>query len=97
MAYRDSLIVNFEDKTLEYKNVLLYVIKQFDYEGKTYLYAVDKKTVESNELEVYFLYRIKDDIFNHVDDPEKQSELFQVVSGQLLKDIVNRNINKQNN
>ena len=91
MGIRESLTVNFEDKTLEYKGIELYVIKQFEYEEKTYLYCVDEKTMNTENVEVYFLYKVKDDIFNHIDNESKCLELLDVVSGKIMEDIVKSN------
>ena len=33
MGIRESLTVNFEDKTLEYLDMMLYVTKQFEYKN----------------------------------------------------------------
>ena len=45
MGIRESLTVNFEDKTLEYLDMMLYVTKQFEYKNKTYLYCVKSKNL----------------------------------------------------
>ena len=50
MGIRESLTVNFEDKTLEYLDMMLYVTKQFEYKNKTYLYCVNKSTVDTNGI-----------------------------------------------
>lgn len=94
MGMRESLTVNFEDKTLEYLNMMLYVAKQFEYKNKTYLYCVDKSTIDTDELEVYFLYRVRDDRFYHVTNKEEQMELLEVVSGLYMADIVNDGLKK---
>ena len=96
MGIRESLTVNFEDKTLEYLDMMLYVTKQFEYKNKTYLYCVNKSTVDTDELEVYFLYRVRDDKFNHITDKKKQMELLEVVSGLYMDDLVKDSLKKLN-
>lgn len=96
MGIRESLTVNFEDKTLEYLDMMLYVTKQFEYKNKTYLYCVNKSTVNTDELEVYFLYRVRDDKFNHITDKKKQMELLEVVSGLYMDDLVKDSLKKIN-
>jgi hypothetical protein len=96
MGIRESLTVNFEDKTLEYLDMMLYVTKQFEYKNKTYLYCVNKSTVDTDELEVYFLYRVRDDKFNHITDKKKQMELLEVVSGLYMDDLIKDSLKKIN-
>lgn len=96
MGIRESLTVNFEDKTLEYLDMMLYVTKQFEYKNKTYLYCVNKSTVDTDELEVYFLYRVRDDKFNHITDKKKQMELLEVVSGLYMDDLIRDSLKKIN-
>ena len=96
MGIRESLTVNFEDKTLEYLDMMLYVTKQFEYKNKTYLYCVNKSTGNTDELEVYFLYRVRDDKFNHITDKKKQMELLEVVSGLYMDDLIKDSLKKIN-
>ena len=96
MGIRESLTVNFEDKTLEYLDMMLYVTKQFWYKNKKYLYFVNKSTVDTDELEVYFLYRVRDDKFNHITDKKKQMELLEVVSGLYMDDLIKDSLKKIN-
>lgn len=95
MGMRESLMTNFENKTLEYKNKQFYIVKQFDYKGRTYLYGVEKETINSEEYETYFLYRVKDDLFNHISDKNEQLELLEVVSGLFMSDIIKKNLKNQ--
>ena len=60
MGFREELISNWEDKTIEYGGQLFYIIKQFTFEGKEYLYGIDKETYDKETINVVFLYRIKD-------------------------------------
>lgn len=96
MGIRESLTINFEDKTLEYLDMMLYVTKQFEYKNKTYLYCVNKSTVDTDELEVYFLYRVRDDKFNHITDKKKQMQLLEVVSGLYMDDLIKDSLKKIN-
>ena len=70
MGLRESLIVDWENKTIEYQGKRMYIIKQFVYENKEYFYAIDLATVNNKNLEIAFLYKVKDDIFAHVEDEE---------------------------
>ncbi len=95
MGMRESLMTNFEDKTLEYKNKQFYIVKQFDYKGKTYLYGIDRSTIKNEEYETYFFYRAREDLFNHVSDKNMQLELLEVVSGLFMSDIIKKNLVEQ--
>ncbi len=97
MGFKENLIVNYEGRTLEYNNVQLYVLKQFDYENHLYLYCADKNTIGKESFDAYFLYKIKDDIFNHVDNQEKFLKLMDIVSGEILKEFFEQKIKKLEN
>ncbi len=94
MGMRENLIVNFESKTLEYQNKKFYILKQFDYKGQTYLYGIDVDAFykDNENLEVAFLYRMHDDVFNHVSDSSLLDDLFNVVSGICTADMVKKNL-----
>lgn len=96
MGIRENLIINFESKTLEYQNKRFYILKQFDYEGRTYLYGIDVDAFNKDQenLEVAFLYRMHDDIFNHVSDKELANKLLDEVAGLCTADMIKRNLNQ---
>ena len=84
MGFREELISNWEDKTIEYGGKLFYIIKQFTFEGKEYLYGIDKETYDKETINVVFLYRIKDkDLFE---------KLLISVGGLCTADIVGKAI-----
>lgn len=87
MGIREDLIVDWKDKTIEYFDKKMYVIEQFTYKGTEYLYVVDKATVNNDNLEVAFLYRVKDDVFANVDSDELFNELLDEVSKKNLKEL----------
>ena len=100
MGMKESIIVNFESKTLEYQNKKFYILKQFEFEGKTYLYGIDVDEFYKNQrdLEVVFLYRVHDDIFNHVSDEKLLVRLQDYVAGICTIDLMQENMkNKSNN
>ena len=73
MGMAERIMYNFENVTLEYNGKKFYILKQFEYKNKMYLYGVDVETAKSgdpNKCEFVFLYRVRDDIFNHVEDPD---------------------------
>lgn len=98
MGMRESLIVNFEDLTLEYQDKKFYILKQFDYKGTTYLYGIDVDAFykDRENLEFAFLYRMHDDIFNHVSDENLLDELFNYVSGLCMGDVIKKIAEKNN-
>ncbi|MBR3152618.1 MAG: hypothetical protein IKF52_03325 [Clostridia bacterium] len=97
MGIRENLIVDWKDKTIEYFDKKMYVIEQFTYKGIEYLYVVDKATINNENLEVAFLYRVKDDIFANVDSDELFNELLDEVAKKNLEEITEMAINKIKN
>ncbi len=92
MGMKESLVVDWKDKTIEYQGKTMYIVEQFEFEGREYFYAVDVDTVESKKLEVTFLYRIKDDVFAHVEDEKLYEQLIitggaKVISAMIVEDI----------
>ena len=98
MGFYERLLLNMENKMIDYQNVKLYVVKQFKHEGKEYLYTVRPESIENGqgELDVVFLYRESDDVFAHVDSQELNEELFIAVSGLLAGDMVSKDMKKYN-
>ena len=79
MGLRESLIVNWENKTIEYQGKKMYIVKQFMYENKEYLYAIDLETINKENLEIVFLYKMKDDIFAYVEEDDLFDKLIVTV------------------
>lgn len=48
------------------------------------MYGAIKETIESDTIEVCFLYKVKDDILAYVDDDEKYNELLAFVAGAFV-------------
>lgn len=92
MGFREELISNWEDKTIEYRGKQFYIVKQFKFENKEYLYGVDIKTYDKKPMDVVFLYKIKDALFEHVENEELFEKLFLHVSGLCAADLVNKKI-----
>ena len=88
MGFKENIITNWEDKTIEYQGRYFYILKQFDNNGKTYLYGINKDTISSENLEVVFLYKVKDDIFAHVESQEEFERLMIAVSGLCTADLI---------
>lgn len=98
MGMAERIMYNFENVTLEYNGKKFYILKQFEYKNKMYLYGVDVETAklgDPNKCEFVFLYRVRDDIFNHVEDPDLFDELFDVVAPSCVVDSINNSM-KQN-
>lgn len=94
MGMKESLVVDWKDKTIEYQGKKLYIIEQFDYEGKEYFYTVDVNTVDSRNLEITFLYRVKDDIFAHVEDEKLFENLIINGGSKVISNMISEDIKK---
>ena len=81
MGLRESLTVDWKDKTIEYQNKTIYIVDQFKYNGIEYLYGCDIETINNKNLEVVFLVRVRDDLIEHVEDEELFNELLMHVAG----------------
>lgn len=92
MGFKEELISNWEDKTIEYRGKQFYILKQFMYDNQEYLYGVDIKTYDKNPMNVVFLYKIKDALFEHVENEELFEKLFLRVSGLCASDLVKKTI-----
>lgn len=94
MGMTERLMVNFENVTIEYQGKKLYILKQFEYNKRLYLYGIDIETINSNgsEPEFAFLCRVDGDIFTHVEDENLWNELFDIVSGLCAGDMVEENL-----
>ena len=92
MGIRESLIVDWENKTIEYQGKRMYIIKQFVYENKEYFYDIDLATVNNKNLEIAFLYKVKDDIFAHVEDEELFDKLVVKAGSECFNEILKHDI-----
>lgn len=89
MGFRENLITDWKDKTIEYQDKNFYILEQFIYEDIEYLFGCDINTINNQNLEVVFLYKVKDDIFEHVEDKEIFEKLYIYVSGRLAANKIN--------
>jgi len=92
MGLKEDLIVDWTDKVIEYQERQFYILKQFQHGNKEYLYGVEKDTIGSEKMNAVFLYKIKDSIFEHVEDDKLFEELLVVVSGLLTAQMVEKDI-----
>lgn len=94
MGFKDDLIGNYEDKTIEFCGKNLYIAKQFDYKGVTYYYAIDVATALTDNKEIAFLYRTEKGLFKDVTDHELFENLVMVAAGEMaastMKDFYNK-------
>ena len=71
----------------------MFVVKQFEYEGITYLYVVDTEDAlkeDKEDLDVAFLYKVKDNIWANVDDDKLFNELLGKIAGELTGDLIRK-------
>lgn len=97
MGFKEDLIADWTDKTIEYQGKRIYILEQFDYKGKNYLYGCDIDTINNKDLEVVFLTKVKDNIFEHVEDDKLFDELFEIVAGKMLSDKLDEIYKKYSN
>ena len=92
MGMRENLITDWKDKTLEFQGKKLYVVDQFEYEGITYLYTVDIATINNKNIEVAFLYKVKDDIFEDVTDDALFNKLVVRAGSNLMGNMLKEDL-----
>lgn len=97
MGLKENLITEWIDKTIEYQDKKIYILDQFTYQDKEYLYGVDVETINLPKIDVVFLYKLKDDIFEHVESNELFEELALVVSGRLSEEMIKEDLKKYKN
>jgi len=97
MGFKETYITDWKDKTIEYQEKQFYILEQFEYEKREYLCGCDINTIGKENLEVVFLYRLKDDIFEHVLDEKLFEELLMNVSGKLISEKILEIDKKYNN
>ena len=88
MGFRESLITDWDGKTIRFHGRIIYILKQFEYDNKTYFYGVDRERSKNNHMEVIFLYKIKDDLFGCVETKEECDKLLihvgAIFTGELI-------------
>lgn len=94
MGLKEDLIVDWTDKTIEYQDRKFYILKQFEHNNKQYLYGVEPSTIGTETMKVVFLYKVKDNIFEHVEEKELFEELMIAVSGLITADMVEKDVKK---
>ncbi len=88
MGLKENLITDWKGKTIEYLEKRFYILEQFEYEGVKYLYGIDLDTVDKEIPNVVFLHKVKDDIFEHVEDEKLFNLLILRVAGVMTSEIV---------
>ena len=88
MSLKENLIANWKDKTIEYQEKKFYILEQFEYEGLEYLYGIDINTIDNEVPNVVFLHKVKDDIFEHVEDEKLFDLLILRVAGIMTSKII---------
>ena len=76
----------------EYQGKKMYIVKQFMYENKEYLYAMDLATVNNKNLEIAFLYKVNNDIFGHVEDEELFDKLVVKAGSECFNEILRKDL-----
>lgn len=93
MGLRDSLIVDWKGRFIEYEDVEFYVVDQFEYNGKIYLYVINSDI--SEEIKILFLEKEKENIFSPVDSDSKLlEELMAIQTGRVTVDNLLEQIGK---
>ncbi len=93
MGLRDSLIIDWKGKFIEYEDVEFYVVDQFEYNGKIYLYVINSDI--SEEIKILFLEKEKENIFSPVDSGSKLlEELMAIQTGRVTVDNLLEQIGK---
>ena len=90
MGFRESLMNDFRDKTIEYQGKRLYIAEQFTYGDVEYLCGCDIDSInrirnkESSDMEMMFLHKNQNNLFEWVSNKELFDELVLYVSGVLI-------------
>ena len=99
MGFKEELITDWKDKTIEYQGKKFYIIEEINFKGKTYMYGCDIDTIDNKNVEVVFLTKVKDNIFEHVENNALFEELLANTSAKILsnkiKEIYNKYIDKK--
>lgn len=94
MEFKESLKSDLKGKIINYQNVDLYVVDQFEFEDKNYLYTVNMQCIEE-KTEVTFLRKIQGEEYEHILDKELLKKLFLAVSGRMLDNEITKLINEK--
>lgn len=94
MGFREELTIDWEDKTIEYQGKKMYVIKAFNYNNVEYLCVVDLNTINNENLEVAFLYKVKDSIFAHVTDDELFDKLVITAGAESIGEMIKEDVER---
>lgn len=95
MGLKEDIIVDWNNKNITYQGREMFVVKQFEYEGITYLYVIDKEEAlkeDKEYLDVAFLYKVKDNIWANVDDDNLFNELLGKIAGELTGDLIKKHL-----
>lgn len=95
MGLREDLIADWTNKHITYQGYNMFVVKQIEHDGITYLYAIDKDDAvkeDKKDLNVAFLYKVKDDVWANVDDDDLFDELMGQVAGELTGDLLKKHL-----
>ena len=93
MGLKEDVIIDWNYKDISYQGYELFVVKQFEYDGVTYLYAIDKEDAlkdDKEDLNVTFLYKVRDNVWANVDDDDLFNELLGKVAGELTGDLIKK-------
>lgn len=96
MGFREELTSNWKGKVIDYQDKKFYILTQFEFEGKEYLYGIDIDTIKNEIINVVFLYKVKDDIFEHVESKELFDILVVRVAGLITADIIKKELSDFN-
>ncbi len=94
MGFKENLTTNWIDKTIEYQGRKFYIIDQFWHDDREYLYGIDVDTINSEKPNVVFIYKITDDVFEHVESEKIFQELMLIVSGRMAGEMIKEDIKK---
>ena len=98
MGFKDDIVTNYENKTVEYQGKKLNILKQFKYNNVEYLCGVDANDLENAQLSLIFLYRDKfENSFKYVDSEELFDTLMVYVGNVFAKELSEENNDNPNN
>lgn len=86
MGMKEELIVDWKHRHITYQDSEMFVVDQFEYDGKEYLYVIDENSVtdeNAKDIEVAFLYKVNGNVFANVQDDNLFKELMAEVATKL--------------
>ena len=95
MGLREDLIADWTNKHITYQGCEMFVAHQFEYKGTTYLYVIDEKDAlekDKENVEVAFLYKVKENVFANVDDDDLFNELLGKVAGEMAAEMLKKEL-----